>query len=187
MAAPLVFAAICSLDGYVVDTDGSFDWAAPDAEVHAHVNDLERGVGTHLVGRRTYEFLAYWDTDDPDADREPAMAEYRRLWRLTDKVVYSTTLDLPPTPRTTIARTFEPGQVRALLAAVERPVSIGGPTLAAEAFAAGLVDELHLYRHPVVVGGGTPALPAGLRLELELLDTRTFDSGVVHTHHRVRR
>jgi dihydrofolate reductase len=185
--APLVFSAICSLDGYVVDADGSFAWAAPDEEVHAHVNDHERDVETLLLGRRMYEVLSYWGSPDDEADREPIMRDYRQIWQATEKVVYSSTLREPATARTVVRERFDVDEVRRLLESADRPVSIGGPTLAAEGFRAGLVDEVRLYRHPVLVGGGTPALPDGLRLDLELVETRAFASGVTYTHHRVRR
>jgi dihydrofolate reductase len=185
--AALLYAAICSLDGYVADESGSFEWAAPDAEVHAHVNDLQRGVGTHLLGRRMYEVLRYWDADDPQADRDPVAADYRRLWGSTDKVVYSSTLTGPVGARAVVRRAFDAGEVRALKSGATGQLSVGGPTLAARALAEGLVDEVLLYRHPVVIGGGTAALPSGLRLDLELLDARTFGSGVTFTRHRVQR
>lgn len=183
----LVFTAICSLDGYVVDADGSFDWAAPDAEVHAHVNDGAASIGTYLLGRRMWEVLRYWDGHDED-DREPVTRDYRRLWQGADKVVYSTTVDgqSHTAPRTRFEATFDVGAVRRLVDESPADVSVGGPTLAARAFAAGLVDEVGLYRHPVCVGGGTAALPAGQRLDLELAEVRTFSSGVVFTRHWVR-
>ena len=183
----LVFTAICSLDGYVVDADGSFDWAAPDAEVHAHVNDGAASIGTYLLGRRMWEVLRYWDGPG-DADGDPVTREFRRLWQDADKVVHSTTLGTPgkPAPRTRLETTFDLEAVRRLVDESPQDVSVGGPTLAARAFAAGLVDEVGLYRHPVCVGGGTAALPAGQRLDLELAEVRTFSSGVVFTRHRVR-
>ena len=181
----LVFTAICSLDGYVVDADGGFAWAAPDAEVHAHVNDEARSIGTYLLGRRMWEVLRYWDGTDKD-DGEPVTRDYRRLWQGADKVVYSTTIDAAPSPRTRFEGTFDAEAVRRLVDESRADVSVGGPTLAARAFAAGLVDEVGLYRHPVCVGGGTAALPAGQRLDLELAEVRTFSSGVVFTRHRVR-
>jgi dihydrofolate reductase len=184
--AELVYTAICSLDGYVVDADGNFDWAAPDEEVHAHVNEGERGIGTYLLGRRMYEVLRYWDADDPEADRSTVIRDYRRLWQAADKVVYSTTLEEPSTPRTVLRREFEADDVRRLKERADLPVSIGGPTLAGLALQAGLVDVLRLYRHPVLVGGGTPALPPQLRANLELEDVTTFGGGVVFTQHRVR-
>jgi dihydrofolate reductase len=182
--ARLVYSAIASLDGYVTDAGGGFDWAAPDAEVHAFVNDLERPVGTHLYGRRMYETMAVWET--LDLEEEPAvMRDFAAIWRAADKVVYSATLPAVETPRTRLERAFEPDAVRGLIAAAEHDVSIGGPTLAAAAFAAGLVDECHLFLHPVSVGGGTPALPPGLRVALELVDERRFASGVVYLRYDV--
>jgi dihydrofolate reductase len=182
----LVFTAICSLDGYVVDADGSFEWAAPDEEVHAHVNDFERGVGTYLLGRRMYDVLSYWGHDDAEADRNAVIRDYRQIWQAADKIVYSTTLEGPSTPRTVLHHGFEPDEVRRLKEDSHRPLSIGGPTLAALALSAGLVDVLRLYRNPVLVGGGTPVLPEGVRAGLELEETTTFGGGVVFTQHRLR-
>jgi dihydrofolate reductase len=177
----LVYSAIASLDGYVNDADGNFDWAAPDAEVHAFVNDQERPIGTYLYGRRMYETMAVWETMD---DPEPLMRDYAQIWRAADKVVVSRTLDEVSTPRTRLERELDPEAVRALKA--HGDVSVGGPNLAAGALRAGLVDELHLFLNPVVVGGGTAALPDGLRAELELVGERRFANGVVHVHYRVR-
>jgi dihydrofolate reductase len=188
--ARLVYSALTSLDGYVVDAEGHFDWAAPDDEVHAFVNDHERVVGTYLYGRRMYDVMAAWQDLAPDGEPAGGHAvsrDFARIWRAADKVVFSRTLDEVRTPRTRLERDFDPKRVRALTAAADRDVSIGGPTLAAEALRAGLVDELHQFLNPVVVGGGTPWLPDGLRLDLELLDERRFRSGVVHLHHRVLR
>jgi len=182
--AKLIYSAIASLDGYVVDTEGTFDWAAPDAEVHAFVNDLERPIGTYLYGRRMYETMAVWETlDDPD----PEMRDYAQVWRAAEKVVYSRTLDSVSTPRTRLERELVPDAVRALVADAPRDVSVGGPTLAGAALAAGLVDQVQLFLNPIAVGGGTPALPAGLRVALELLDQRRFAGGVVFLNYRVRR
>ena len=183
--AQLVYTAIASLDGYIEDASGSFSWAAPDEEVHAFVNAQERVIGTYLLGRRMYETMRVWD-DPGFADGEPAViADYSAIWRAADKIVYSRTLEATTTGRTTLERTFDPEAVRRLKAAAERDISVGGPGLAAEAFRAGLVDELHLFLVPVLVGGGKPALPAGVRLDLELVDQRRFAGGVVHLHHRV--
>jgi dihydrofolate reductase len=182
----LVYAGITSLDGYTVDADGGFDWAAPDDEVHAFVNDLERGVGTYLYGRRLYETMRAWETV-PDDEGPDVARDFARVWRAADKVVYSTTLGEVTTPRTRLERDFDPAAVRSLVDAAHRDVTVGGATLAATALRAGIVDELHQLLHPVVVGGGTPYLPAGVRLDLELLDERRFDSGVVHLHHRALR
>jgi dihydrofolate reductase len=180
----LVYTAIASLDGYVVDADGSFEWAFPDAELHAAVNEAERPMGTYLLGRRMYEVLAVWDTIEDD---EPVIRDYAQIWRGADKVVYSTTLDRVTTARTRLEPVFDPVEVRRLVDATERDVSIGGPTLAAHALRAGIVDQLNLYLHPVVVGGGTPALPDGVRLDLELRSERRFGAGAVHLGYDVRR
>ena len=180
----LVYTAICSLDGYTADADGEFGWAAPDEEVHAFVNDLERDVGTHLYGRRMYEVMTYLETADTAGS--DVLADYARIWQSADKVVYSRTLQEPSTACTRIERTFEPDVVRALKDDATADLSVGGPELAASAFAAGLVDECHLFLAPVVVGGGSPALPRGQRLDLELLDERRFRGGMVHLHYRTK-
>jgi len=183
--AELIYSALTSLDGYVADRDGNIEWAAPDEEVHAFVNDLERSAGTYLYGRRMYEAMAVWET--LDVTDEPAVVrDFAAIWRTADKVVYSTTLDAVSTPRTRIERSFDPEAIRRLKASAVTDVSIGGPTIAAEAFAAGLVDECHLFVTPVVVGGGTRSLPADAHFELELLDERRFAGGVVHLHYRVK-
>ena len=175
--AKLIYSPIASLDGYVADADGNWDWSRPTAEVHAAVNDLERRVGTMLLGRRMYDVLAVWETlDEP----EPEMQDFAALWRGTDKIVYSRTLEQPSTARTRIERAFDPEAVRALKASADRDLSVGGPELAAQAIAAGLVDECHLFLSPIVVGAGNPALPSGLVWELELVDERRFENGVVH-------
>jgi dihydrofolate reductase len=184
--ARLVYAGITSLDGYTVDADGSFAWAEPDEEVHAFVNDLERQLGTYLYGRRLYETMRVWQTV-PEDEGPDEMRDFGRVWRSADKVVYSTTLSDVATPRTRLEHDFDPAAVRALVDDADRDVSVGGATLAATALRAGIVDELHQLLHPVVVGGGTPYLPAGVRLDLELLDERRFAGGVVHLHHRVVR
>ena len=182
--AKLIYSAIASLDGYVADRDGNFDWAAPDAEVHAFVNDLERPIGTYLYGRRMYETMAVWETMD---DPAPEMRDFARLWRAADKVVYSRTLDAVSTPRTRLERELMPAAVRALVAGAARDVTIGGPTLAGAALAAGLVDEIQLFLNPIAVGGGTPALPHDVRVDLKLLDQRRFGNGVVYLSYRVGR
>lgn len=177
----LIYSAIASLDGYVADEDGNFQWAAPGEDVHAFVNDLERPVGTHLYGRRMYEVMAWWETNDDDA---PVMRDFAEIWRAADKIVYSTTLQTVSSARTQIERDFDPEAIRRLKAAAERDLSIGGPHLAGQALAAGLVDECHLFLVPVLIGGGTRALPDGLRVELELLAERRFESGVVYLRYR---
>ena len=184
--ARLIFSAIASVDGYTADTSGDFDWAAPDEEVHAFVNERERRIGTYLYGRRMYETMHVWQ-DLPGADDPPVMAEYAEIWRGADKVVFSTSLTEVWTPRTSLVPRFDPVAVRELVRSADRDVSVGGPTLAAEAFAAGLVDEVELCLVPVSVGGGTPALPLDTFLSLELQEERRFGGGTVFLHYAVRR
>jgi len=173
----LLYAPICSLDGFVEDATGSFAWAAPDEEVHQFANDLERGIGTQLYGRGMYETMRFWQ--DPPADLTPVSAEYAEVWQAAHKVVFSRTLEAVDTPRTELVREFTADVVQELKAATTGDLSVGGAGLAAEALRAGLVDELHLIAVPVVVGSGKPALPPDLRLELELLDLRRFGNGTV--------
>ncbi len=181
--AAVLYATLCSLDGYVADEAGTFSWATPDAEVHAAVNDVQRTVGTLLLGRRTYEVLRVWDELEPGTAVEAA---YRALWLGADKVVHST-VDVPSLgPRARLARRFDPEDVRRVKEWADRDLLVGGPTLAADAFAAGLVDSVHLFVVPVAVGGGLPALPRGQRLDLTLVAERRFGSGVVHLGYRVR-
>lgn len=184
--AKLVYTAITSLDGYIEDEQGRFDWAMPDPEVHDFANDLEQSVGTHLYGRRMYETMAVWQTLGDEPGLPAAVVAYGEVWRSLDKVVHSTTLDAVWTPRTRLERAFDPGAVRRMKEADHRDISVSGPGLAQHAFRAGLVDEVQLLVFPVVVGGGKPALPRDVRLELELLDQRRFDGGVVYLHHRIR-
>jgi dihydrofolate reductase len=182
--ANLVYSAIASLDGFIADEHGDFQWAAPDEEVHAFVNDLERPVGTYLYGRRMYEVMEVWETMSTDGEPE-AMRDFAEVWRAADKVVYSTTLDAVSTARTRLERSFDPIAVEAMKEAADRPLGIGGPGIAASALRAGLVDELHLFFHPIVIGRGTHWLPEGLRVPLTLLDERRFASGVVYVGYRV--
>ena len=185
--AKLIYSAIASLDGYVEDEDGTFDWAIPDEEVHAFINDLDRPVGTYLYGRRMYETMAGWETDHTLADRSPLMRDFAEIWRASDKVVYSKTLEAVSTARTRIERNFDPEAVRQMKALAGRDLNVGGPDLAAQAFKAGLVDECHLFVAPMVVGGGKRSLPDNVRLKLELLDERRFGSGMVYLYYRTRR
>jgi dihydrofolate reductase len=185
--ASVIYSAICSLDGYVADREGNFAWAAPDEEVHAFVNERERAVGTHLLGRRMYEVLVFWETAGADPDLPPVEREYAEIWSATDKIVYSRTLTTVATARTRLERELEPGAVRRLAEQAERDVSVGGPELGAAALRAGVVDEVLLFVCPVVVGGGHPALAPDLRLDLELLDERRFRGGVVYLRYAVRR
>jgi dihydrofolate reductase len=183
--ARLIYSAIASLDGYVNDEDGRFDWSAPDEEVHAFVNDAERPIGTYLYGRRMYDVMAVWETMSTDG--EPAeMRDYQEIWRAAEKVVYSRTLEQPRTPKTRIERAFDPEALRAMKDGAAADLSIGGPELAGQALRAGLVDEVGLFLSPVAVGGGTPALPRGARVDLELVDERRFANGVVHVRYATR-
>jgi dihydrofolate reductase len=183
--AELLYSAITSLDGMVVDADGRFDWARPDEELHAVVNDQERSVGTYLYGRRMYEVMVAWETMQAAPGQQDAAADYSGIWQAADKVVYSTTLPAVSSARTRMERVFDPDAVRRLKAAADQDLSVGGPGLAAAAFRAGLVDQVDLFIHPVVVGGGTPALPTGVRLDLELAGERRIGSGVVHLRYRI--
>ena len=162
--ANLIYTAITSLDGYVVDADGNFDWAAPDEEVHAFVNDLERGIGTYLYGRRLYEVMVYWETAHLLDDQPPVEQDYTRVWQSANKIIYSSTLESVSSARTTIERTFDPDAVRQLKQNADRDLSVGGPGLAASAIKAGLVDEWHQFVNPVIVGGGTAFLPDDVRV-----------------------
>jgi dihydrofolate reductase len=184
--AKLIYATIASLDGYVADEDGKFDWAMPDGEVHAFVNDLERPIGTHLYGRRLYEVMAGWETMHTLPDQTPLALDFAAIWQAAEKIVYSRTLETVSSARTRIEREFDPEAVRRMKAEADRDITIGGATLAAEAIRAGLVDELHVIASPIVVGGGTPSLPDGVRWELELLDERRFANGVVHLRYATR-
>jgi dihydrofolate reductase len=184
--AKLIYSAIASLDGYVADEDGNFDWAAPDEEVHSFVNDLERPLGTYLYGRRMYEVMGYWETAHTLADQPPFVQDFAEIWQAADKIVYSKTLETVSSARTRIERDFDPEAVRQLKAAAGRDISVGGPDLAAQAIKAGLVDEYHLFVAPIAVGGGKQSLPNSVRLKLELLDERRFGSGTVYLHYRTR-
>ncbi|TML69710.1 MAG: deaminase [Actinobacteria bacterium] len=184
--AKLIYSAITSLDGYVADEDGRFDWAAPDEEVHRFVNDLERPIGAYLYGRRMYEVMVFWETAHTLADQTPYVQDFAEIWRAADKIVYSKTLETVSSARTRIEPVFDPGAVRQLKATAARDITVGGPTLAARALEAGLVDELHLFLSPVVVGGGKRSLPDNVHLKLELLDERRFGNGAVHLRYRVR-
>jgi dihydrofolate reductase len=182
--AKLIYSAITSLDGYVADEEGTFDWSAPDEEVHAFVNDLERQVGTYLYGRRMYEVMVYWET--ARGDLTPVEQDYARIWQAADKIVYSRSLEAVSSARTRVETDFDPESVRRLTSSASRDISVAGPHLAGQAIKAGLVDECHLFLNPVVVGGGNPALPGKVRLDVELLDEHRFRNGVVHLHYRVR-
>jgi dihydrofolate reductase len=182
----LIYSAIASVDGFVNDERGEFEWAAPDPEVFAFVNDLERPIGTYLYGRRMYETMAVWETL-PLEGQSPEMRDFAAIWRAADKVVYSSTLANVATPRTTLERTFRPEFVAGLKATVQRDLTVGGPTLAAHALRAGLVDECQLFVVPIVIGAGSHWQPRGLTMDLELLDERRFAGGVVYLRYAIKR
>jgi dihydrofolate reductase len=183
--AKLIYSMLMSLDGYIADEDGNFDWAEPDEEVHAFVNELERPVGTYLYGRRMYEVMQYWEAL-PLEDEPAHIRDYAEIWRAADKVVYSKSLKTPSSERTRIERDFDPEAVRELKASTDRDMTIGGPDLAAQAIRAGLVDEWHLFLTPVIVGGGNPALPSDVHVSLELVDERRFGNGTAYLRYRTR-
>ena len=182
--AKLIYAAIASLDGYVEDEEGGFDWAAPDDEVHAFVNDLERPIGTYLYGRRMYETMVFWETASTEADEPAVFRDYAEIWRAAEKIVYSRTLQSVFSERTRIEREFDREAVR-LKQSSRADIAVGGAELAGHAIGAGLVDECHLFLCPIVVGGGKRALPDNVSAQLELLDERRFQNGFVHLHYRV--
>jgi dihydrofolate reductase len=183
--AKLTYGMIASLDGYTADESGNFDWAAPDEEVHAFVNDLERDTGTYLYGRRMYETMVYWETFVAEPDEPACVVDYAQIWQAADKIVYSSSLGEVSSTRTRLEPTFDPESVRQLKATSDHGLSIGGPDLAGQALAAGLIDDIYLFVVPVVVGGGTPALPAKVRANLELQAVDRFAGGVVHLHYRI--
>jgi dihydrofolate reductase len=183
--AKLIYTALTSVDGYVADENGKFDWARPDEEVHAFVNDLERTAGTYLYGRRMYEVMVAWETVNV-ADQPPFIRDYAELWRATDKIVYSRTLDTVSSARTRVERDFDPGAIARMKGSARNDLMIGGPDLAAQAFKAGLVDECHLFITPVLVGGGKRALPDKVHLKLDLLDEHRFTNGTVHLRYRAK-
>lgn len=183
--AALISSALLSLDGYIADANGNFDWAAPTDEVHAFVNQLERPIGTYLYGRRMYEVMSFWETAADELPLSGPALEYSDIWHSADKIVYSRTLPDVQTPRTRIERSFDASAVRALKAAASRDISIGGPEIAAEALAADLIDEIHLFVTPILVGDGTPFFPHGSRVNLTLRDEHRFDDGTMHLHYLV--
>ncbi len=183
--AKLIYSVITSLDGYIEDEDGKFDWAVPDEEVHTFINDLERPVGTYLYGRRMYETMVYWEIAHTLADH-PVEQDFTEIWQAAEKIVYSTTLEEVSSARTRIERDLDPEAIRGMKASAERDISVGGPDLAAQAFRARLVDECHLFVAPIVVGGGKPALPKDVRVKLELLDERRFGNGMIYLRYGAR-
>jgi dihydrofolate reductase len=184
--AKLIYSAITSLDGYVADAQGNFDWAEPDEEVHRFVNELERPVGTYLYGRRMYETMVYWEGAHTVTGQPPLALDFARIWQAADKVVYSKTLKTAASARTRIEADFDPEAIRRLKAASQRDITVGGPHLAAAAIREGLVDEFQLFLAPIVVGGGNQSLPDGAHLRLELLEERRFRSGMVFLRYATR-
>jgi dihydrofolate reductase len=182
--AKLIYTSLGSLDGYFEDAEGKFDWAEPDEEVHAFVNDLDRQVGTYLYGRRMYETMVFWETVHTDADVPAVYRDFAEVWRAAEKIVYSRTIQTPASARTRIEREFEPDAVRQLKLSSTADITVGGGDLAGQAIKAGLVDECHFFLFPVAVGGGKRVLPDNTRTQFELLDERPFENGVVHLHYR---
>jgi dihydrofolate reductase len=183
--AKLIYVSNVSLDGYIEDEHGSFNWTAPDDEFFVFITDLVRPVGTYLYGRRLYDTMAVWETDPALAAQSELMADFASVWQAADKVVYSTTLDAVPTAKTRLEHNFDPASVREMKASATSDLTVGGAHLTAHALRAGLVDECHLFIRPILVGGGKPALPSDARAELELLDDRRLGNGVVYLRYRV--
>jgi len=184
--AHLIYTANSSLDGYIEDKHGKFDWTTPNEEYFRFITNLIRADGTHLYGRRMYESMMVWETDPNLADQSPLMRDFAQVWQAADKIVYSRTLEAVSTRKTQIERNFDPEAIRRLKESVEQDIHIGGAELAAQAFRSGLIDECHLFLIPIIVGGGKPALPDNVRLELELLDERRFGNGEVYLRYRTR-
>ena len=184
--AKLIYSAITSLDGYIADKDGKFDWAVPDEEVLAFINDLERPLGTYLYGRRMYELMVVWETDPSAAEQSPHSRDFAEIWKAANKVVYSTTLKEVSTSKTQLERAFDPEAILKMKASAGRDISVSGPDLAAHAFRAGLVAACQLFLTPIVVGGGKQALPDDVRVRLDLLDERCFGNGMVYLHYRTK-
>jgi len=182
--ADLIYVANTSLDGYTEDKDGKFDWTDPGEDVFRFITNLLRPAHTHLYGRRMYETMMVWETDPNLAAESRPNRDFAEIWQAADKIVYSRTLETISTRKTQLERTFDPEAIRQLKKAAEDDILIGGPELAAHAFRAGLIDECHLFIVPLLVGGGKPALPGDLRLQLELLEERRFGSGKVYLRYR---
>ncbi|WP_262851634.1 dihydrofolate reductase family protein [Mumia quercus] len=183
--AALIYVTNMSLDGYIEDENGDFALYPHDDEVFMTYTDLVGSVGTFLYGRRLYETMAPWETDASLAAQSPLTAEFATVWQDTDKVVYSTTLSEVATARTRVERRFDAASVREIVASATNDLTVGGADLAAQAFAAGLVDECHLFVWPWIIGGGKSALPSGLRTELTLLEERRFANGVLQLRYRI--
>jgi dihydrofolate reductase len=184
--AKLIYFMPTSLDGYIEDETGKFDWSGPDEEGFAFISDLLRPIGMYLYGRKLYETMAIWETPDDIPGRTPAMLDFARIWQAADKIVYSKSLETVSTPKTRLEREFDPQAVRDLKAQLPHDVSVGGPTLAAHAIRTGLVDEIHLFVMPIVIGGGKRVLPSNVRVELDLLDERRFANGMAYLRYHMR-
>jgi len=184
--ANLIYTANTSLDGYTEDMNGKFDWTDPSEEVFQFITNLIRADGTHVYGRRMYQTMMVWETDPNLAGQSPLMRDFAQVWQAADKIVYSRTLEAVSTRKTHIERNFEPEAIRRLKDSVQQDIHIGGAELAAQAFRSGLIDECHLFIKPIIVGGGKPALPDNVRLELELLDERRFGNGEIFLRYRTR-
>ena len=184
--AHLIYTTNTSLDGYIEDLAGKFDWTDPSDEVFQFITNLIRADGTHLYGRRTYEAMMVWETDLHLADQSPLLRDFAQVWQAADKIVYSRTLEAASTRQTKIERNFDPEAIRRLKESVEQDIHIGGAELAAQAFRSGLIDECHLFLLPITVGGGKPCLPEHVRLDLELLEERRFGNGDVFLRYRTK-
>lgn len=184
--AHLIYTINTSLDGYIEDTDGKFDWTDPSDEVFQFITNLIRSYSTHLYGRRTYESMMVWETDPNLIDQSALLHDFAQVWQAADKIVYSRTLEAVSTRKTKIERNFDPEAIRRLKESAEQDIHIGGAELAAQAFRAGLIDECHLFVKSIIVGGGKAALPDNVRLELELLEERRFENGEVFLRYRTR-
>jgi dihydrofolate reductase len=186
LMSKIIYSSICSLDGFIADSTGNFQWAAPDEDVHAFINDLERPIGTYLYGRRMYEVMAFWE-DLPDPDQQSAaMRDFASIWKAADKIVFSTSLASVATPKTTLERRFDSDHLRRLKATSDHDLTVGGPDLAAHAIRAGLVDEYQVFLAPVVIGRGTKSLPDDCRIDLTLIDERRFTSGFMFLRYENR-
>jgi dihydrofolate reductase len=183
--AHLIYIANTSLDGYTEDIDGNFDWTVPDEEAFRLITSIVGTTGTHLYGRRMYQSMMLWETEPGLAAESPSRHDFAEIWQAADKIVYSRTLEAASTRKTQIVRNFDPEAIRQLKGTVEQDILIGGPELAAEAFRSGLIDECHLFVASIILGGGKPALPDNVRLELALLDERRFANGTVFLRYRV--
>ena len=183
--AKLIYLINVSLDGFIEDEHGNFAWTEPDDETFAFITDLVRPVGTHLLGRRMYDTMAVWETEPALAAQSELMADFANVWQAAEKVVYSTTLAAVSTTNTRLERHFDPASVREMKASATGDLAVAGPNLAAHAFKAGLVDECHLFVHPLLVGGGKPALPSHTRVDLELLDDHRFGDGAMYLRYRI--